>query len=466
MPQIHTENAPDPNAPDPTITAQQVATPKREVFVGEEQGEIPVPVEFLFKNGKPNIYDDVLNRNFFRFFLKGDKLIFQAAGFLGLIPINDGVAIEVRSRVPVANLERLLLLTPQYSPEILRDRLRNFGLSSVSLPSLLDLLATRLLDAVKEVRAEGLHYWYVQRSQFGSSPTGRIRPFESAKLQASTGRRLAIASSAFERTFDTAPNRCLRLALRHLHDVYRGMRNREGARGIASQLAIEEGYLAVAKLDHTQHFLADALVKAPQLLPSTKSSYSAALSVAKMVLQHESVNIRSQTSDVSLSSVLVNMEDVFEGYLRAVLDKHLSGRRCSVLDGNLNEPAGAARLLFDDGTKSNRVTPDVVLTKLSPQVSTEFIIDAKYKPPQSVPDRDDLNQVLVYGLVYGCKRVALAYPRRRATEPNLLLIGKVAGIEIFKVCVDLSAPDLQQEEKRLADAIKPFCSGEASPGSV
>ena len=146
-----------------------------------------------------------------------------------------------------------------------------------------------------------------------------------------------------------------------------------------------------------------------------------------------------------------------------MLASHLVGHGCSVLDGNLNEPAGAARPLFEDGGKGNRVTPDVVIRRLSPQVSTEFVIDAKYKLPQNVPDRDDLNQVLAYGLVYGCRRVALAYPRRRTSEPNIVSVGTIAGIAIFKIQIDLSAADLQQEEKRLADALKPFCSGEAPP---
>lgn len=452
---IQIENAPNELA----LLGEYPVISKRQVFVGEEQSEIAVPAELIFKDGNPDIYDDVQSRNFFRLFLKANKLTFQAAGFLGLIPINDNVAIEVRARVPVDNLERLLMLTPQYAPEILRGRLRNFGLNSVTIPSLLDLLAVRLLDAVNEVRAEGLHYWYTQREHFNSSPRGRILPFQSVKLQNSTGRRLAVVSSAFERTFDTAPNRCLRLAVKRLHDVYRGMRDRKGARGIASQLAIAGSYLEIAKLDYSLDFLSDPLVKDPRLLPTTKSSYSGALSVAKMILQNQSVRIRGQAQDVSLPSVLVNMEEVFEGYLRAVLTKHLNTNELSVLDGNLNEPAGAARPFFDNHTiKARPATPDVVIRRVSPQASTEFLIDAKYKPVQNFPDRDDINQILAYALVYGCRRVALAYPRRRAIEPSIVSVGTVAGIEVFKISLDLGSTNLQEEEKQLADAIRPFCN--------
>ena len=57
------------------------------------------------------------------------------------------MAIEVRSRVPLANLERILLLVPRYAPEILERRKREFDLAEISTPSLLDLLAIRLLEA-------------------------------------------------------------------------------------------------------------------------------------------------------------------------------------------------------------------------------------------------------------------------------------------------------------------------------
>ena len=65
----------------------------------------------------------------------------------GLIPLNDSIAIEVRSRAPLANLERILLLVPRYAPEILERRKREFGLAEIPTPSLLDLLAVRLLEA-------------------------------------------------------------------------------------------------------------------------------------------------------------------------------------------------------------------------------------------------------------------------------------------------------------------------------
>lgn len=438
-----------------------VPVPKRQVFVGEEQTEITVPLDLIIKGTEVNLYDEILSRNLFRMFLRGRRLVLQAGGFLGLIPINENVSIEVRARVPIANLERLLLLSPEYAPEILHGHLRDFGLGSIPTPSLLDLLANRLLDAIASIRAEGLHYEYCQRKHFSSMPRGRILPFESVRSQIKTGRRLAVAFSAFERSFDTGPNRCLRLAVCRLLNIFRGMRNRKGARAMAAELGIADSYLAAAELEWSAQSLLHPCVRDPRLLPSSKSSYLSALPIAKVILQNQGLAIRSQAHDILLPSVLVNMEDVFERYFRAVLSNRLGTPDLAVLDGNLAEPAGACRPLFDDslpGSRANRATPDVVIRKTSSGVSNELVIDAKYKPTRQ-PDRDDINQVLVYGLVYGCRRVGLAYPRRGASEPSVERIGRVSGIEVFRISVDLGATNLLEEEQRLVAAVRAVLEG-------
>jgi len=81
------------------------------------------------------------------------------------------------------------------------------------------------------------------------------------------------------------------------------------------------------------------------------------------------------------------------------------------------------------------------------------VIDAKYKPPGTKPDREDINQVLVYSLVYGCKRVGLAYPRRKPTETIIQRIGSVGGTEVFRLLIDLSAGDLANEEISVLNAV-------------
>jgi McrBC 5-methylcytosine restriction system component len=254
------------------------------VFSAEEHGEINIPLELVFKNNSLNIYEAVLGHNYFRIHLRSNRLVVQAGGFLGLFPLNDFVAVEVRARVPVSNLERILLYAPQYTPEYLPEHLQSFAVGSIATPSLLDVLAQRLLQAVEQIYSEGLHYEYRQRHRIGSTPRGRLLPFASARHQATSRQVLAVASSSFERTYDTALNRCLRFALRTLLNTFRGMKDRKGARAIESRLAVADAHFQHVDLDHSMRFLDDSLIHDTSRLPATRASYGLALPVARVIL--------------------------------------------------------------------------------------------------------------------------------------------------------------------------------------
>ena len=430
----------DPHSPPPS-------SPKRQVFSGEEYGEISVPLELVLKESALDIYKSVLGKGFFRIQLHKNRLVFQAGGFLGLFPLNDSVALEVRARVPIGNLERILFLAPDYIPQYLPEHLQLFSTGPVSTPSLLDVLAVRLVQVVKQICVEGLHYEYRERTHLGSMPRGRLLPFASAEHQVRARQRLEVAFSAFERTYDTPLNRCLRLAIRRLLHIFRGMKNRRGTKKVESNLAIADTYFRNVAIDHSMQFLADPRIYDSSLLPSSKLSYGPAMPTALAILHDQGIRIRHHDGDLILPSVLVSMERAFEAYLRSVLKFiHRDCEGVTVLDGNHAPHSGGRRALFDgdNSCRMGRATPDVVIRK---QGLTELLIDAKYKRFRGRPDREDINQVLVYGLVYRCKRVALAYPHRSSTTNAIQRIGVVGGIELFIMLIDLGASDLEGEER-------------------
>jgi 5-methylcytosine-specific restriction enzyme subunit McrC len=442
---------------EPIYEGQPGLSIRRAVYPGEEQGEIPIPLDCVFRGNALDIYPDVLNQNFFRLHLKSDRIIFQAAGFLGLIPLNDKVAIEVRSRVPIGNLERILHVASPYAAKVLPLHKRSFGFAESPTPSLIDLLSIRLLELVDQLRSEGQHYEYENKTSRGEMPHGRIMPFASASYRARTGAQVDVIYSAFERSYDTAPNRCLRMALRKLRDIYRGMRNRPGARSIASRLARAEENFSHAKVDYALRFLTSPSVIDPTRLAESKQAYSPAIDLAKSILSMKGINVRSRDREMVLPSVLINMEDVFEQYFRTFTKLELIRNGFFVLDGNASAPSGASRPLFDpvDGiSKEARAKPDVVINRSSVPGITELIIDAKYKPPGTQPEREDLNQLLVYSVVYRCGRVALAYPRRKVSEAPVQKVGTISGVEIFKILVDLNAADLAGEEANVSRAVR------------
>ena len=60
------------NAADPP---ESNAPAKREVFHGEEQNEITVPLDLIIRGTDVDLYEEILNKNLFRVFLRGKKLV-------------------------------------------------------------------------------------------------------------------------------------------------------------------------------------------------------------------------------------------------------------------------------------------------------------------------------------------------------------------------------------------------------
>ena len=405
------------------------------------------------KDGDLNIYDDVVGQNFFQVSLKRSSLVLRAGSYVGLIPLNESVFIEVQPRIPVTNLEHVLLFSESYSPAVLRLRERGYATTSTQTPSLLDMLVLRFLSLLDLVHYEGLHFVYSERVLTNHAPCGRIAPYASAYAQAKKSDPFIAVSKRFERSFDNPPNRCLRTALHHVRQAYASMQ-RKGGRQITSQIAQAERLLQAVPIDDSMSFLSDPSIEDHSLLPIQRPSYSAAIALATTILFGRGLDIRRSHGSVLSPSVLINMEQVFERYVREVLRKTLDAP-VVVLDGNKFGDQGAAQSLFSDATPvtaKSISTPDVVIR--NPSDGGLVVLDAKYKDTTGLPDRDDLNQVLTYGLTYECLHVGLVYPHRQSVEPHVQFLGRVGPIRVYRLAFDLGTSDLALEENRFGIAVR------------
>lgn len=432
-----------------------VSSERRLVFQTSEYQEVPIPIDLLVVDGRLDIYPELLRTTVLRTYSRDGKLLFQAGGWIGFIPVNDRVAIEVRPRVPIANLERVLCIAGNTSPLVLKGHLRAFSRAAGGLPaSLIDILAERLAVLAEACWSEGLHSEYVRRVQVGQNPRGRLLPFATAKHRTRTHDLLSTVSEQYVRTHDTGPNQCIAAALDRLHTIYSGIRNRAGVRSLASRLGrARQLLLHVNRVSETT-FLSNPLVIDPTRLPASRPSYPATVALAKIVLTGSGIDLRSTSGHISLPPMMISMETAFESYLRNVLLEGADG--ILVQDGNARPPTGASANLFHDAPldsplRKTQSTPDIVCSSLR-EPTERLVIDVKYKPETS---RDDLNQVLGYALTYRSNAVLLACPRKSASSPiGLQLLGEVAGVKVYHYFVDLGASDLEQEERGFITAIR------------
>lgn len=320
----------------------------RRVFQTSEYEELTVPYDDLVVNGRFQMYEEVIGRQYFTVFMRKDRLVFQAGNFVGLIPINERVAINVRPRVPVSSLERLLRIA-NASPVSLKREKRTYALNSEPLPSLLDVLAAALIDSVELILANGLHREYRRSEADTSFPRGRIMLSDTVRRHQSRGIEHRVTASWFERTGDTGPNRCVRFALHHLAHCYPGMAPTSTTRSSLRALNRLHQVFSVAKLDPSQTFLDDPIVREPSRLPGLRAYYEQPLHLAKIIIQGQGISFGGRDPNVVMPSLVVNLEKIFEDYVRAVLRDQFRQLMPDVvvLDGNHDPPVGASRGVFD-----------------------------------------------------------------------------------------------------------------------
>lgn len=166
-------------------------------------------------------------------------------------------------------------------------------------------------------------------------------------------------------------------------------------------------------------------------------SYTRALRLAAALILNEGIELPVGGTDIFLPSFLVDMETLFETYMRRTLSTRLTG--FTVLNGN--EFGG--KPLFDD-RKSPTANPDIVVRQRGEPV---LLAEVKYKPRAS---REDINQIITYAISYGVSRVLLLMPSEILSESGLSTIGILKGITIYKYGFQLGSATLDEEEANLS----------------
>lgn len=423
----------------------------RTILTAVEHETIDLPAPILGKNGRLDVYPDVLRLFQVRF--KDGLPVLQLDRYVGYIPLNDDFAIDVRPRVPIGNLERLVRLATGFKPVILANYLRAFSYADERPPALLDVIADHLLQTFDRLWDAGLLSEYELRQRHGTSPVGRINTFASALRTMRSGQPQSV-SSAFHRTRDIGPNRTIRFALERL--LRQVLATPEPALHSNRRVALRR---ALAKLDAVlrptaRQITNEAIADYIRRLPYHHDHYADALILSQMVISEAGLSIRGKGALTVLPTVLIDMEKVFEDYMRQMLARAwATDDALDVRDGNREGDQGAKTYMFADrapNQSNSGVTPDIVVMV---NAKPDLIIDAKYKPQRGLPDRGDLNQVVTYGVRYGCSKVMLLYPNRKMDGPFFERLGSVGGINVYIARIDLDAKDIEAEERLFAEAL-------------
>lgn len=416
--------------------------------------------EILGPGGRLNLASGVINRYVKPGFSDGIVSL-SAQGVLGLIPITNHVAVQVRPRFPIRNLTHMLTVTGR--PTTILPALRDYKTTEQSSAWIVDVMADALLLAIDTISSGGLLRDYHRRIESGSYPHGRIDMTTTATRLAARGVNHEVQFSWFERTADIAPNRCVKAALMTLHGHYARDPHRAGVRSRIARLANALRLFEEVEPESWRTSLADPIVRGTAQLPQSRSYYRPTLDLAVAILTGRGIDIDTDSDDLAAPTLLVEMEDLFEDFVRVSLQSAMSSHPdLSVLDGNaegkkkLYEPILATELssLPTHRLVRGRVRdaqPDIVFRRLQDQYP--LIADAKYTNVVDYAKRTEVEQVVLYGHRYKSPVAMTIHPRLPDSEKGLFIAGRIGSTIVAQYRLDLGAPDLVTEVREMADTI-------------
>lgn len=412
------------------------------VFKAKEHEAVAIPAALILENNRLDLFPDLQGERLFRVKLRTDALEIQPTGYIGFIPLNNRVAIEVEPRMPIANVEHLLARSG-LSPAVTLPYVRSFQAAAVEATPFLSLLAARFAALLVELRYEGVYKTYATRNYANASPSGRIHILPTA-IRSRTARRAIAVYERFDRTVDNPANQVILAAGRKLLSgpLFSEGSNIKLARSIKTGLELLDGVTVVREPE------------VPKLegLPEQRPHLNQLVSLSGVILREHGVQLRGEGL-LRLPTFLIKMEDVFEAYSRSVFQAAEILTEYVVEDGNKHPPAGAARQLFTEpGALGNRdATPDIVVSQNG---LPECVIEVKYKPCKTHPERDNLNQLLTYANAYDVKKAVLLYPAMDTQSTAIEVLGNVNGIATYKATLNLAAEELAVEEGSLCAALQ------------
>lgn len=421
------------------------------VIVLYEYEEVTLPRSIWMDAGKIDAFESALDKNYFSIRLKRGEFILQAGGYIGVVHINNELSIDIRPKIPVVNLERLLFIT-RGDAKVYPKGYRKYGASRYLPDSIEDFLYMEVLSELEKLHNLGLIKRYEEVNAISSSPRGKVDVFGTVLSSRVSGSAIA-KYSFFERAINTPENQFVKALVVHLHEKLKHSKDKDIKRRISYCLSFFDSvelcsFPDVEKIVHSH------------LVPMSKVHYRRIIELGKLIFNSHGLTLINDGGEIESSSILISLEDVFERYVLWVLEKlAVNFGGIKVKDGNRGGESGGRKPLLSKTEHSSQIkeeivaTPDILVeSKCSEHKVENIVIDVKYKVVSSIPSRADINQVISYASSYKSKHAILVLPAV-SNKKGLECLGSFNGVGLFQYFIDLSNTDYDREEKIFSDAM-------------
>lgn len=412
-----------------------------EIIACEEFGAIELGIDRLLVSGEIKLDSRIVEKGFLNISLVKGQVQLRADRYVGLIPLNEQVAIRVTPRAAVANIAHMIVKSgeaPFAIPDFSRGYLPNFEAGD----NIERIYCESLVGGLERVVAGGLLKTYIQPP---SPPPWRGRLLVSETVRRHRSRNIKYRGEFDYHTLSySGPEN---IALKHAGKLVQDwlVANKRNGPLLPRLSAVLRDLEAVPDFDgHLGPLLKDVARSAARL-PSQQAYYRDPLWTAYLILQGKVPDLAAE-GFVTLDSLIVDLSRVFEAYIRQILIDRAAPLGWRIVNGDK-----VIYPFFTDGNEY-RVKPDIVIIKDGQPIA---IVDAKYKLD---PKENDRYEVLAFMDALGVTKGGFILPARPESASRYM--GVTAGGKVLSdVRFDLAAEDLEAEADRLVANLMKLVNG-------
>lgn len=352
-----------------------------------------------------------------------DTYTITGGSLVGVVRVGD-LTVELRPKVGIAPV--LFLLSYDLDPRAWREPraqvVRDMNLAEAIVP----LFARAAQAALRP----GLLHGYRTREDTLATVRGRIRMAD--QMRARTGLPMPVELVYDEFTPDILENRLLRSAV----DVLGRLRLRH-----------QSSRRALARLHQQLNGVASLLVDSREVPEPVwtrlNERYRPAVSLARLIVT--TTGLEAQAGGEDASAFVVDMNDVFERFVRAALREQLR------LDAKAFPAASRGHTLYLDTGRFIELKPDLSWWDAGHCV---FAGDCKYKRTVGTVPNADIYQMLAYLTALQLPEGLLIYPAGEDVPPELVI--KRASKRVHVRALDVSRPpaQLMHDVRSLAQLVR------------
>ena len=416
--------------------------PKKEidrldVYEVKEHEEIGIPLERLIVGGEFALDERIEKKGYLTVAIAQGRLQLKTTRFVGLIPLNEGVAVKVIPKATIRNLSKMIVKSgtlPTVLEGFSRGYRPNFELSEKAV----EIYHESLLSTARNIVSRGLMKGYIQ---IANPPKWRGRMLVSDTVNRFVAKGIRYDGVFDFRTlsFDILENRAIKAAINDVVEWLKKRPAKETGVKLGTANEILAAFTSVSDAGVRRDNLLASIPKMAKSLPLHMQFYSEPLWTAYAILQGSIPDVKEH-GYIAMDSMIVNVSEVFESYARKAIEERAENQKLRVTDGNLRVNQ---RRFFSDGDEQYNVMPDIIVERGDDVVA---VLDVKYKPSVREQDR---YQLLAFMEATGANFSAFVCPRTSDAEPSRFLGRTAGGRNMGIIRFDLGVDDLVAEEDRL-----------------